>query len=156
MKLNVLVKKLFPLRRDDRFLLLLYNGGQHALEAAEAFANLLENYDDREAKVEHIKEIEDLGDQVRHEVMRNLHRTFMTPIDREDIALLSEHIDDVIDAIEEAARFLLEYDVAGAYEGAGRPDSGFRQAPRRGSRQAASGRGQVSGNPAAFRRDKSA
>jgi hypothetical protein len=112
MKLNVLVKKLFPLRRDDRFLWLLYSGGQHALEAAEAFASLLEDYDDREAKVERIKEIEDRGDQVRHEVMRNLHRTFMTPIDREDIALLSEHIDDVIDAIEEAARFLLEYDVA--------------------------------------------
>lgn len=116
MKLDVLVRKLVPLRRDDRFLGLLYSGGQHALEASEAFADLLEDYDGREARVERIKEIEERGDHVRHEVMRNLHRTFMTPIDREDIALLSEHIDDVIDAIEEAARFLLEYDVAAPTE----------------------------------------
>jgi predicted phosphate transport protein (TIGR00153 family) len=58
-----------------------------------------------------IKEIEERGDAVRHQVMRNLHRTLVTTLDREDIALLSEHIDDVIDEIEEAARTLLDYRV---------------------------------------------
>lgn len=100
-----------PLPREDRFFQLLRAGGELVLEAAEAFVQLLEHYDEREARVEALHDIEERGDHVRHDMMRNLHRTFVTPIDREDIAQLSEHIDDVIDAIEEASRLLMEYDV---------------------------------------------
>jgi len=100
-----------PLPREDRFFQLLRAGGELVLEAADAFVQLLEHYDEREERVHTLQEIEERGDHVRHDMMRNLHRTFVTPIDREDIAQLSEHIDDVIDAIEEASRLLIEYDV---------------------------------------------
>ena len=91
---------------------MLRQGTELALEASEAFVGLLDHYDEREARVARLKDIEERGDRVIHEIMRNLHRTFVTPIDREDIAALAEHIDDVIDAIEEAAKLLEEYQVS--------------------------------------------
>ena len=106
-----LPKSLIPMPRGDQFFGLLRGGAQLVLEASEAFVELLEHYDEREARVANLVDIEQRGDHVRHDIMRNLHRTFVTPIDREDIALLSEHIDDVIDAIEEASRLLLEYQI---------------------------------------------
>jgi predicted phosphate transport protein (TIGR00153 family) len=100
-----------PLPREERFFRLLRSGAEVVLESAEAFMGLLEHYDERDSRVAALKEIEERGDQIIHDIMYNLHRTFVTPIDREDIALLAEHLDDVVDAIEEAARMLVEYRV---------------------------------------------
>ena len=69
------------------------------------------DYTNVEKKVEDIKSVEHVGDDLIHDIMRRLHRTFVTPIDREDIALLGERIDDVVDAIEEAARYMLDFGV---------------------------------------------
>ena len=43
--------------------------------------------------------------------MTQLHKTFITPLDREDIALVGERLDDVLDCIEEAARYMTEYHI---------------------------------------------
>lgn len=107
-----LPRTLMPMQREDRFYRLLRQGTELVLEASEAFVGLLDHYDEREARVARLKDIEERGDRVIHEIMRNLHRTFVTPIDREDIAALAEHIDDVVDAIEEAAKLLEEYQVS--------------------------------------------
>ena len=72
---------------------------------------MLENYEDVEAKADEIKRLEEVGDHLIHEIMTNLHRTFVTPFDREDIAHLGERLDDVVDAVEEVARLLIEYQV---------------------------------------------
>ncbi len=106
-----LPKSLIPIPREERFFDLLQSGASLVLEAAEAFVELLEHYDEREARVADLKEIEERGDSVIHNIKRILHRTFITPIDREDIAQLAENTDDVIDAIEEAGRLLEEYDI---------------------------------------------
>ena len=98
-----------PLPREERFFGLLRSSAERALEAARAFAEMVEHYEDVDAKAAELKLIEEQGDHIIHEIMRNLHRTFVTPIDREDIALLAEHLDDVIDAIEDAARMHIEY-----------------------------------------------
>ncbi len=107
-----LPRTLMPMPREDRFYGLLRQGTELVLEASEAFVGLLDHYDEREARVAQLKDIEERGDRVIHEIMRNLHRTFVTPIDREDIAALAEHIDDVIDAVEEAAKLLEECQVS--------------------------------------------
>ncbi len=69
----------------------------------------MEVYQDVPRKVAEIKRLEEVGDLVIHEIMRNLHRTFVTPLDREDIAALGERLDDVADDIEEVARNMLEF-----------------------------------------------
>ena len=52
---------------------------------------------------------EEFGDRIIHDVTRALHRTFVTPIDREDILELAGRLDDVVDAIDEGAQYILEY-----------------------------------------------
>ena len=50
-----------------------------------------------------VADIEHRGDKVTHDVFMRLNRTFITPIDPEDIHALSSHLDDVLDGIEDAA-----------------------------------------------------
>jgi predicted phosphate transport protein (TIGR00153 family) len=61
---------------------------------------LVENYANVEEKVKKIKDIEHHGDGLIHEIIEKLNKTFITPIDREDIHILASELDDVLDAIE--------------------------------------------------------
>ena len=54
-------------------------------------------------KADAIKDVEHTCDNLTHEIIQRLHRTFVTPLDREDIHMLASSLDDVIDAIDEAA-----------------------------------------------------
>jgi predicted phosphate transport protein (TIGR00153 family) len=54
-------------------------------------------------KADAIKSVEHACDNLTHEIIQRLHRTFVTPLDREDIHMLASSLDDVIDAIDEAA-----------------------------------------------------
>lgn len=73
--------------------------------------SLMEEYENVDAKVERIREYEHVGDTVTHQIMEALHRTFVTPLDREDIALIGERLDDVMDFIDEAALSMRTYKV---------------------------------------------
>lgn len=99
------------LPRDEKFLTLLHSSALNLQQAARELHDLLTNYEQVPAKVGHIQELEHQGDQIIHDLFQGLHRTFVTPIDREDIAALAERLDDFLDAIEEAARYLLEYKI---------------------------------------------
>jgi len=80
--------------------------------AAEKLVDLFDNYEDVEAKAKELKELEHKGDVITHEVVARLHRTFVTPIDREDITLLVYRLDDVMDFIEAAGRTAFLYRIA--------------------------------------------
>ena len=54
-------------------------------------------------KADEIKEVEHKCDNLTHEIIQRLHRTFVTPLDREDIHTLARSLDDVIDAIDATA-----------------------------------------------------
>jgi hypothetical protein len=56
-------------------------------------------------------DLEHQGDAITHQIMAQLHRTFVTPFDREDIALLAHSLDDVTDFIHSAADAMLLYKV---------------------------------------------
>jgi predicted phosphate transport protein (TIGR00153 family) len=60
-------------------------------------------------KAKEIKDVEHRCDELSHEVLRRLHRTFVTPIDREDIHALLRALDDVIDDIDASADMLRLY-----------------------------------------------
>ncbi len=99
------------LPRENKFFVLLHASSVNLQECALKLQNLLSNYDDIPARVAEISALEHAGDELIHDVFQALHRTFVTPIDREDIAALAERIDDFVDAIEEAAIYLLEYKI---------------------------------------------
>ncbi len=97
--------------REDRFFGLLKSSASNLYDTSKAMADLMDGYRNVPEKVAEIKRLEEVGDIVIHEIMSNLHRTFVTPLDREDIAQLGERLDDVVDAIEEAARHFVEYQI---------------------------------------------
>ena len=90
--------------QDDRFFDLFNRSAENTLEGARLLNDMLVNYTDIDRKARHLKDIEHTGDEITHEVFRALNRTFVTPIDREDISHLASSLDDVIDWIEEVAR----------------------------------------------------
>lgn len=61
--------------------------------------DLMEDFTNVEEKVKQIYEYEQEGDLLTHDIMRTLNKTFITPIDREDIHALASRIDDVVDLI---------------------------------------------------------
>lgn len=81
------------------------------VEAAQKLNNLVDTWEDIEKSVEQITVLEHKGDTITHQIMEQLHRTFITPFDREDIALLAHTIDDVTDFIHAAVDAMLIYKV---------------------------------------------
>jgi len=96
--------RFFTSPRDAEFYDLFEQGTANLVTAAEKLVDLFENYEDVEAKAKQLKALEHQGDIITHEIMQRLHRTFVTPIDREDISLLAHSLDDVMDFMEAAGR----------------------------------------------------
>ena len=63
-------------------------------------------------KADEIKEVEHKCDFLTHEIIQRLHRTFVTPLDREDIFALARSLDDVMDAIDATAALVRLYQIA--------------------------------------------
>lgn len=99
--------KFLPSQVD--FLKYFERAADNVLEGAKAFNVMVADYTDLEAKVSRIKEIETRGDQITHETLQALNKTFITPIDREDIHALSSKMDDILDLIDAAAHRLVGY-----------------------------------------------
>ncbi|MDQ6670430.1 MAG: DUF47 family protein [Chloroflexota bacterium] len=99
-----MLRRLRFIPQDDRFFDLFNRSAENTLEGARILHDLLINYVDVGRKARHLKDVEHTGDEITHEIFGALNRTFVTPIDREDISNLASALDDVIDWIEEVAR----------------------------------------------------
>lgn len=99
------------LPKENQFFFLLHQSTVNIRDVAGRLQDLMHNFENVEAKVQEIKDREEFGDRVIHDITRALHRTFVTPIDREDILELAGRLDDVVDAIDEAAQYILEYQI---------------------------------------------
>lgn len=89
--------KIFPRRID--FFEIFDKAIENAGRATGRLVELLKDFNHPEEKVKEIYEIEQEGDILTHDIMRKLNRTFITPIDREDIHALAARIDDIVDLI---------------------------------------------------------
>src|SRR5919199_3248350 len=83
--------------QDERFFELFNRSAANTLEGARILHDLLTNYVEVDRKARPLKDVEHTGDEITHEDFRALNRTFVTPIDREDISNLASSLDDVID-----------------------------------------------------------
>jgi predicted phosphate transport protein (TIGR00153 family) len=73
------------------------------LNAVSLFVSLMENLDNIDTVVKEIHELEQDGDILTHDVIKKLNKTFITPIDREDLHALVLALDDILDLIWAAA-----------------------------------------------------
>ena len=99
------------LPKEEKFFEMLKESAHCVLKGAEALKDLVENYTDVEKKFKEIKEIEHQGDKIFHQIVESLNKTFVTPLDREDILQLASELDDVLDAIEGISSRLLNFKI---------------------------------------------
>lgn len=106
------------LPREEDFYDLFVDVAAKAHEATKLLHQLLTGKPELATyHVDAIRKLENECDALTHEVVRRLDRTFITPIDREDIHLLSTHLDDVVDRIDATARRAKIFRVGPAPEG---------------------------------------
>jgi predicted phosphate transport protein (TIGR00153 family) len=103
--------KLSLLPRERKFLALFEQSAQNAVKIAQQLKDLVNIWENVKERVEIITDLEHQGDAITHQIIAQLHRTFVTPFDREDIALLAHSLDDVTDFIHSAADAMLLYKV---------------------------------------------
>ena len=93
------------LPRDERFFDLFTSVATLTVEAAKHLRELLtSDVDHRSFLIESIKRLEHEADALTHEIITRLDRSFITPLDREDIHLLASRLDDIMDRIDGTAR----------------------------------------------------
>lgn len=97
--------------KNHKFDTLLVGAGDIAVQTANALQRMINGYPQTMGMVSEIKALEHQGDRIMREMVSELHGTFVTPIDREDIYELAKMIDDVIDFIDEGASMFEIYQV---------------------------------------------
>jgi predicted phosphate transport protein (TIGR00153 family) len=108
----MIFSKLLP--REGNFFELFNQHAAKIAEGAQAFMALIQNYSDpslREKYAAEVDNAEHQADRITAEVNRLLHKTFITPIDREQIHGLINAMDDVLDLLQDATETLALYDV---------------------------------------------
>src|SRR4051812_28767209 len=93
--------KLLP--REDKFFELFRQAADLLVEGAHEFYEMLGDLPNVERRSRNIKSIEHKADEVTHRTVELLHKTFITPLDREDIHQLITKMDDILDYIEAAS-----------------------------------------------------
>jgi hypothetical protein len=88
---------LFPKKID--FFEILDKALDNLSKTTNLLVDMFNHPDNFEKKAKAIYEFEQDGDMFTHDIMKELNKTFLTPIDREDIHALAARIDDVLDLI---------------------------------------------------------
>ena len=108
----MLFGKLMP--REGNFFQLFNQHGGYIAEGSRAFMSMIHNYADpvlRQKYADEVDTAERQADKVTAEVNRLLHKTFITPIGREQIHGLINAMDDVLDLLQDATETMSLYDV---------------------------------------------
>ena len=108
----MLFGKLLP--TEGNFFVMFNQHADRIVEAAHAFSNLVANYGDPMLRDKYNQEVDNAergADRVTHECNVAIQKTFITPIDREQIHSLINTMDDVADLIQDSAETMALYDV---------------------------------------------
>jgi uncharacterized protein len=104
-----MIGRLLP--REGRFFDLFNESADLIIQGAREFRAMLDDLEHAQARSKNIKDIEHKADEITHRTVELLHKTFITPLDREDIHLLITRMDDILDFIEAAAQRTQLYDL---------------------------------------------
>ena len=108
----MLFGKLLP--REGNFFELFNAHGKHIAEGGRAFMAMVRNYSDETLRAKYNAEVdfaEKQADRITAEVNRLLHKTFVTPIDRDQIRRLINAMDDILDLLQDSAEVMSLYDL---------------------------------------------
>ena len=97
--------------QDKAFFSLLEEQSELVLKAAKLFKKMLNEPDKFSTNIKRMKLIEHEGDEIVHKMIHKLHKSFITPIDQEDLANLTSLYDDVLDYIDSVANRLFLFEL---------------------------------------------
>src|SRR5690242_15237911 len=107
-----LFSRLMP--REGRFFTLFDQHAEYVVQGSTVLVELLRefhNNGNRAARVDRILQLEHAADRVTRETVSLLHKTFVTPLDRDDIHRLISRMDDILDLIQDVTEALQLYDI---------------------------------------------
>jgi predicted phosphate transport protein (TIGR00153 family) len=113
-----MLRRLLP--REDDFFALFERHAALTVDGAKEMQRLVQGGENIRALAMRIKEIEHETDVITHSCVERLHKTFITPFDRDDIHRLITRMDDVMDYIESAAIAVMLYELTDMTEPARR------------------------------------
>jgi len=97
--------------REEKFFDLFEELVNKIEEGGVLFLDMVQHYEYSEAKISKLKELEHEADVITHRTYEKMHKTFLTPIDREDIYDLVNKMDSILDMIEASAARMALYKV---------------------------------------------
>lgn len=97
--------------QEKHFFDMLEQQADVVVEGANALMDMVNHFENVAQKRDKIKDIEHKGDNLVHTIAEELNKTFVTPIDQEDISKLTSRMDDILDYIEAASHRLWSYEV---------------------------------------------
>ncbi|MBI2620106.1 MAG: DUF47 domain-containing protein [Ignavibacteriales bacterium] len=111
MILDKLIRQLLP--HDDKFFSLLGESTNNLIMAGDLLKklSLASSLRQQTNLVDEIKDLEHRGDSITHTIFSELNATFVTPLDREDIHLLTSALDDIMDHIDGSAQRVILYNI---------------------------------------------
>jgi predicted phosphate transport protein (TIGR00153 family) len=104
-----MLNKLMP--REGKFFDLFNAHAAQIAEGGRALAQLFTNFEAAATHAERIDVAEHSADKITHETIALLHKTFITPLDRDQIHQLITNMDDVLDLIQDTAESIVLYDI---------------------------------------------
>ena len=102
--------------REEKFFDLFDQMAKSLREAASHFKELSMNWDPNSPTIQKLRDLEHECDITTHEIMDKLNRTFVTPIDREDIHTLATELDDVVDIIQAISERMILFRISSVRE----------------------------------------
>jgi predicted phosphate transport protein (TIGR00153 family) len=97
--------------REGRFFELFNAHAERIVEGGQELAAMLGSFDQLDVHAQRIDAAERAADKITHEAITLLHRTFITPFDRDQIHQLITKMDDILDLIQDVAESVLLYDL---------------------------------------------
>ncbi len=97
--------------KEEKFFVLFKDAARNIVEGARLLKEMVDEFSDPVASQKQIKQVEHEGDTLTHDIVRKLNKSFITPLDREDIHALSGALDDILDLIDACAKRFVMYNV---------------------------------------------
>lgn len=104
-----MLKKFLP--KENRFFTLFNQHTDMVVEGILLFESMLDKYSQKDSMAIRLKEIENSADDIAHQIFELLNTVFITPFDREDIQMLTHHLDDIMDMVEKAGIRMVIYNI---------------------------------------------
>ncbi|WPX07634.1 DUF47 domain-containing protein [Caldicellulosiruptor danielii] len=97
--------------KENQFFVLLENAVENAYQSAVMLNQLLNNLSNMHELISKLEKAENNGDDITHQVIELLNKTFITPLDREDLFAIIKEIDNIVDSLETVAHRFEIYNV---------------------------------------------